>query len=37
VEDGTHLSGLQRILESDVVDVNEDNSETPEVPEAEAE
>jgi DNA gyrase subunit A len=29
VEDGTHLSGLQRILESDVVDLDEDVAELP--------
>jgi DNA gyrase subunit A len=36
VEDGTHLSGLQRIVESDIADVDED-SDAPEVPAAEGE
>jgi DNA gyrase subunit A len=36
VEDGTHLSGLQRIVESDVGEV-EDEGETPEVPSADGE
>jgi DNA gyrase subunit A len=36
VEDGTHLSGLQRIVESDVADVDED-SDAPEVPATEGE
>lgn len=36
VEDGTHLSGLQRIVESDVADVDED-SDAPEMPAAEGE
>ncbi|MET0963724.1 MAG: DNA gyrase subunit A [Noviherbaspirillum sp.] len=36
VEDGTHLSGLQRIVESDVADVEdlEDDSDAPDVPAA---
>jgi len=37
VEDGTHLSGLQRIVESDVADVDDDNPDAPAVPAAEAE
>ena len=36
VEDGTHLSGLQRIVESDVADVDDD-SDMPEVPATEGE
>jgi DNA gyrase subunit A len=36
VEDGTHLSGLQRIVESDVAGVDDDND-APEVPVAESE
>ena len=36
VEDGTHLSGLQRIVESDVADVDEEGDE-PEGPTAESE
>ena len=37
VEDGTHLSGLQRIVESDVAEADEDDNEAPEVPAAESE
>jgi DNA gyrase subunit A len=36
VEDGTHLSGLQRIVESDVAGVDDDND-APEIPVAESE
>jgi DNA gyrase subunit A len=36
VEDGTHLSGLQRIVESDVADVDDD-SDVPELPATEGE
>jgi DNA gyrase subunit A len=36
VEDGTHLSGLQRIVETDVGEV-EDDSDAPEVPAAQGE
>ena len=38
VEDGTHLSGLQRIVESDVADVDDDNdNDAPDIPAAESE
>jgi len=36
VEDGTHLSGLQRIVESDVAEVDDDND-APETPVADSE
>jgi DNA gyrase subunit A len=37
VEDGTHLSGLQRIVESDVAELDEDTPEAPDAPVAEQE
>jgi DNA gyrase subunit A len=37
VEDGTHLSGLQRIVESDVAELDEDSPEAPDAPVAEQE